>query len=960
MLNRLVRLLAPAFVGLAVLFSSPLAYALPNVGFIDSFLASDGSRTDGVVISWGVTNGTSCSPSSGGDIYRDGVLLQSGASSGYLDTSAVPSVVYSYTLQYEDCDTLGRVFTTPNTGYRSGGGALNVTQGTYNDGVHLDWTHRRSTPGECGAVDSVTIYRDGVPLMSGTVEYPTGSAVDATAVPFQTYTYRVHVQYADFFAPCNPPPWNSPNVTGWRGMPDPTITATDGSFSDHVAVHVEVAGGTGCSGATRTLHITRQGLTLATQPIPVTPLFTFNYDDYGGTVGHKYTYIAYVDDAACGVGPSITDTGYSGASTGASGAALPPTSVVATDGAFSDHVDVTANFPTQAMGCAWNATVFRDGTQVYSGVLVNAALGPTTGTYSDYPGNSAVHVYKVVVSASGNAFGGPTPCGLSESLTDSGFAGAPAAPAAISNVQATDGTIVDVVNVTWDLVPGVPLYQVIRCPNVIGEPAFAGPGNAGALSIAGSACSPVGSQVAAGPVVDSVPGVANTLYKYAVYGVSADTVTFGPVSASDGGYPDRAPTAATAAGSIGYGATAPIAITPNVVDVNTSEVFTFSTPITATSRGGSVSVVASALQYTPPAVAFNGTDNFTFVATDKAGASVGGTGVITSGCVAPTVSAVSVSPSHILPNAGFRVLVTYGNGNCPHLTTAAFDVTGPSAVPSQGLPSVAAATSGTLSFDFPGISYPGTYNMTVRLTDTVDGTVATKAQAFVVGTFRMPAIVTPAPVFEFIETAKLSVGSTPDCVLTTSEASAAADITKCLVSATGLPTGVALVPAAPLPTWSGSANARLLWDGPIKIADSTLRCKSGRFERQAKDIEARRARRRASRHERQVIGELPFAPAKTSPAASTPRTSPRGAISWRCSERSSDPKGSAPRLEGRDKVVVVEEVLEAVAIEVRVPTRRTPIALEARHERVIVEEVREAVAVVVARANPHADHAGGH
>ena len=383
------------------------------------------------------------------------------------------------------------------------------------------------------------------------------------------------------------------------------------------------------------------------------------------------------------------------------------------------------------------------------------------------------------------------------------------------NVVATDGTVVGAVNITWDPVPGAAAYQVVECPDVAGQPVFSGPGNSGAISVAGSACSLIGGQVATPAYTKNSPGTTHDVSRFAVYAVGGDGVTFGLLSATDPGYPDRPPTAAVATGSVIYGSNTAVAITPVVTDVNTPEVFTFQAPVTTTAFGGSISVLGSTIQYTPPAVPRVGVDTFSFLAYDKAGASVPGTGTVDSGCPAPTVSAVAVLPSRVLPNAGFRVAVSYGNSNCPHLTSATAVVTGPSTVAPQTIPSVAPATAGTLFIDFPGASVAGPYTVSVTLNDTVDATSSSRSATFVVAPFTMPTIPAPLAALEFIETATMSATATPDCQLTTSDADAAADPTKCLMVASGLPPGVSVVPNALRPTWAGVSTAAATY--PITV-----------------------------------------------------------------------------------------------------------------------------------------------
>jgi len=390
------------------------------------------------------------------------------------------------------------------------------------------------------------------------------------------------------------------------------------------------------------------------------------------------------------------------------------------------------------------------------------------------------------------------------------------------NVVATDGTVLDAVTITWDPVPGASSYQVVECPDIAGQPVWAGPGNSGAISVAGSACALIGGQVSSPTYTKPAPGTTHDISRFAVYAVGGDGLTFGVLSATDSGYPDRAPTSAVATGSIIYGSTTTTALTPVVTDVNSPEVFTFQTPVTTTAFGGTISVLGGTIQYTPPSTPQVGLDTFSFVAYDKAGASVTGTGTVDSGCPAPTISAVAVLPHRVLPNAGFRVAIAYGNANCPHLTTASAVVTGPSIVAPITVSSVPPAAAGTLFIDFPGAAVAGPYNVAVSMTDTVADKTATRSADFLVAPFTMPTINTPLAALEFIEKAIMASNATPDCVLTTSDAAAAADTDKCLMVANGLPPGVVVDTAAARPTWSGIGTAAGTYPVSVDVQEYDL------------------------------------------------------------------------------------------------------------------------------------------
>jgi len=125
-----------------------------------------------------------------------------------------------------------------------------------------------------------------------------------------------------------------------------------------------------------------------------------------------------------------------------------PTGIRATDGTFTDRVRVT--FSTVS-----GATVYRIFRCPDNGNNCGSPIGfPKTGSFDDKnaaPGT--VYYYRVRAC-------NPTECGKF-SVANTGFVST--APAAPTNVRATDGVYVNRVNLTWNTVTGATVYRVYRC-----------------------------------------------------------------------------------------------------------------------------------------------------------------------------------------------------------------------------------------------------------------------------------------------------------------------------------------------------------------------------------------------------------------------------------------------------------------------------------------------------------------
>lgn len=233
------------------------------------------------------------------------------------------------------------------------------------------------------------------------------------------------------------------------GVPEvPTgIAATDGTYIDRVRVTWNAA-----PGATQ-YEVWRE----VTQGGPYTLRGTVSgttYDDRDASPGRLYWYKLKACNASGCSAFSSSDSGFTFAT-----APDPATDVSASDGTYSDRVQVTW---TAAAGAA-TYEVHRSDSE--GGTY--AKRGDSTGTsYNDTPvtvGTTYWYKVKACNSAGCSAF----------SVPDSGYAqtgggggggggGTPDLPGQPRNVIATDGAFPDKIRVTWSSVSGATRYEIWR------------------------------------------------------------------------------------------------------------------------------------------------------------------------------------------------------------------------------------------------------------------------------------------------------------------------------------------------------------------------------------------------------------------------------------------------------------------------------------------------------------------
>ena len=287
-------------------------------------------------------------------------------------------------------------------------------------------------------------------------------------------------------------------MQGYRAITPPTgVAATDGSFTDRVNVSWASAAGAGFYGVYRATTNNSGSATLISTPPSFSP-----YSDTTASIGIQYFYWVKACSTSTGCSDlSISDPGYR--------AITAPTGVAATDGTYTDQVQVSWNYVTGAtIYEVWRNTSNNTGSAA-------VIASPTTSPFSDTTASIGVQYYYWIKGCS-------TPGCSAFSSFDPGYR----AITAPTDVSATDGTYPDRVTISWSTTTGATSYQIWRNTS----------------DSTGTAI-PIGSPTTS-PANDSSLG-AGVLYYYWVKGCSATGCS--AYSTSDSGYRALTPPTAVSA-----------------------------------------------------------------------------------------------------------------------------------------------------------------------------------------------------------------------------------------------------------------------------------------------------------------------------------------------------------------------------------------------------------------------------
>jgi fibronectin type 3 domain-containing protein len=272
-------------------------------------------------------------------------------------------------------------------------------------------------------------------------------------------------------------------------LPPTGVGASDGTYTDKVQVSWSAASGATSYQVYRNTSNASVGATQIGAPT-ASP-----YDDTTATPGATYYYFVKACNTAGCSDFSASDSGYRALSA--------PTGVTASDGSYTDKVQVSWTASTGAT----SYTVYRN-TSNSSGGATQIGT-PTASPYDDTTATVGATYYYFVKACN-------TSVCSDFSASDSGYRAIPAP----TGVAATDGSYIDKVQVSWNAVTAATSYQVYR---------NASNTSSGATQIGTPATSPY----------SDTTGTSGTLYYYFVKACNASVCS--DFSASDSGYRSAAP-----------------------------------------------------------------------------------------------------------------------------------------------------------------------------------------------------------------------------------------------------------------------------------------------------------------------------------------------------------------------------------------------------------------------------------
>jgi len=270
------------------------------VGTPTGVQASDGTRSDGVLVQWSGVTGAQ-----GFQVWRavgqtaavQIATVSSGSTVQYLDATAAPGVVYSYTVRAQ-----GQVGVSPssagNTGFRQLAAPLGVaaSDGTQESGVALSWQ------ATAGAV-SYQVFRSGTTAALGTVTAPATSFTDSTAAVGTQFSYTVKaLGSATGVASAL-----SSADTGYRNRARPQ----NAQASENIPAHVRVTWTLAAAGTPAVTGYEIRRVLGSETPVTLTTTLSATatqYDDTTAVPGTQYIYEVRARYTLLGSSPSIVVT----------------------------------------------------------------------------------------------------------------------------------------------------------------------------------------------------------------------------------------------------------------------------------------------------------------------------------------------------------------------------------------------------------------------------------------------------------------------------------------------------------------------------------------------------------------------------------------------------------------------------------------------------------------------------
>jgi fibronectin type 3 domain-containing protein len=395
--------------------------------------ASDGAYLDKVQVTWDAAGGASyyevySATSLGGTKS----LLGSPSGTSFDDSAAMPGATYYYFVKA--CYSVGCTnYSASDTGWRMLLAPTNIqaSDGTFKDKVQVTWT---------AAVGATSYLAYRADTETGAKSLLGGSAAspydDATAIARITYYYWVKAcngaNCSDFSAV----------DSGWREITYPgNVRASDGTYTDKVQVTWNASSGAASYRVYRATSLTGSKSLLGS------PTGT-SYDDTGATIGVTYYYWVKTCTATLCSDFSASDTGWR--------KPLAPTGLAASDGVYTDKVTLSWTGSVGAISYQVYRATSATGTKTGPSTTAATSINDTTAT----PGVTYWYWVKACRGANCSDF----------SIYDTGWRNI----APPTNLQASDGTFPDKVQVTWTASLGASSYKLYRATSADGTKTLLG------------------------------------------------------------------------------------------------------------------------------------------------------------------------------------------------------------------------------------------------------------------------------------------------------------------------------------------------------------------------------------------------------------------------------------------------------------------------------------------------------
>jgi fibronectin type 3 domain-containing protein/V8-like Glu-specific endopeptidase len=407
--------------------------------------ASGGTYTDRVSVVWSASIGASSyevwRATSAGGVKT---LLASTASTSYEDTSADMGITYFYWIKA--CNNMGcSDFSAYTTGWRAGSPpsapvGVAASDGTYSDKVRVTWS-------AVSGASSYDVWRstssDGTKTWMGS---PADTTFDDSATGIET-TYYYWVRACNDFGCSDYSDYDSGWRSGTEPFPPANVQASDGNYTNKVQVTWSIA-----SGATY-YQVWRATSASSPKSLLGEPAET-SFGDTSASVGSTYYYWAKACNTYGCSDYSAYDTGWR------NGAPPPaPANVSASDGTYSDNVQVTWSIASGATSYQVWRSNFSDGSK--------NLLGEPTSTSFDDTSTEVGSIYYYWVKA----------CSIYGCSDFSAYNVGWRNNASPGGLSASDGSYVDRVGLSWSASLGAIYYQVYRSTSsggaktLLGEPA---------------------------------------------------------------------------------------------------------------------------------------------------------------------------------------------------------------------------------------------------------------------------------------------------------------------------------------------------------------------------------------------------------------------------------------------------------------------------------------------------------